>query len=92
MATSKLPFGYAAVDEASILTYQDNLPSGPYWQWMESRGGNIVWTDGSRKDMGPEHGLRVGYGTYSTTPLLNQLSGRVGGEAVPIWGEYAAIA
>eukprot|EP00961_Rhodomonas_salina_P128120 1726830-Rhodomonas_salina.1 len=42
--------------------------------------------------MGPEHGLRVGYGTYSTTPSLNRLSGRVGGEAVPIRGEYAAIA
>lgn len=45
MATSKLPFRYAAVDEALTLAYQDNLPSRPYWQWMEARGGNVVWTD-----------------------------------------------
>eukprot|EP00961_Rhodomonas_salina_P181319 2447606-Rhodomonas_salina.1 len=72
-----LHFAYTDDAPLDVLRYQDELPSGPYWQWQADTGGAVVWTDGSCKDLGPEKGKRVGYGTYSQTADLN-LSGRVG--------------
>eukprot|EP00961_Rhodomonas_salina_P117726 1584285-Rhodomonas_salina.1 len=92
--SDELPFAYRDVAPPDVLAYQDGLPSCPYWQWQgkhEEPPAAVVWTDGSRRDLGPEMGLRVGYGSYSTHPRYC-MSGQVGGEAVPIRGEYAAIA
>lgn len=94
-ALTKLLFRYIVEDELSTLVYQDNLPSWPYWKWKAAWGGHAAWTDWSRKDMGSEKGLKVGYWTFSQTPSLNRLLGHlglVGWEAVPISGEFAAIA
>eukprot|EP00961_Rhodomonas_salina_P195174 2635092-Rhodomonas_salina.2 len=92
--SNELPFVYHDVAPPDVLAYQDRLPSCPYWQWHwkhEESPAAVVWTDGSRRDLGPKIGLRVGYGSHSTHQRYC-LSGRVGGEAVPIRGEYATIA
>jgi ribonuclease HI len=85
-----LPFAYRRefprVNQDAHV-YQDALQSGGYWK----AEGQVVWTDGSRKLLGPEEGLRVGAGAYSRDPALC-FAERIGGEAVPLRGELGAVA
>jgi len=70
-----------------IAIYQNNVQSGAYWRSSEQ----VAWTDGARKLI-TDRGLCVGAGAYSETTAQLNFSERIGGEAVPIWGEMGAIA
>ena len=89
-AQDTLPFPYRREFPSSsqdLHAYQNALPSGRHW----NLDGQVVWTDGSRRMMGPEEGLRVGAGAHSRDPALC-FSERIGGEAVPLRGELGAVA